>query len=293
MLAGAVTICLVLLWAPVAVAGSARALYYETETRTGALAIERLDLAAPHARTEIVQVGSASENMSLFGIAVAGPYVFWSYEAGPHDRGGVMRASLTGGGVRRLVGNLSAPASLIAVHGFVYWADQEAIGRVALDGSRLRRRFIVVPAEKGGGVADGLASDGTHLYFSRCQDDAIGRADLNGSDLVQQFFSIGPHTRCPQGIAVAGGHIYWTQLGSGLIGRAMLDGQGADSAWLDTGSGAQGPFQVVADTSHVYWTWGGAYRTPNYTGRADADGSNVQSRFLLDSLYPMALSPAG
>jgi hypothetical protein len=162
---------------------------------------------------------------------------------------------------------------------------------VALDGSHLRRRFIVMPAENGGGVADGLASDGAHLYFSRCQDDAIGRADLDGSHLVQQFFSIGPHQACPQGIAIAGGHVYWTQLGSGMIGRAALDGGGADSAWLDTGSGAQGPFQIVADNSHIYWTWGGAYRTPNYTGRADADGSHVQPRFLTDSLYPMALSP--
>jgi hypothetical protein len=171
LLAGAVTICLVLVWAPDATARSARALYYETETRTGTLAIERLDLTAPHTRTQIVQVGTAGRDLSVFGIAVASRYVFWTYQAGPKDRGAIMRASLTGGQVRQVVGNLPAPASLLVLHGFVYWADQ--------------------------------------------------------------------------------------------------------------------------DTSHVYWTWGGAYRTPNYTGRADAGGTRVQPRFLIDSLYPMALSPAG
>jgi virginiamycin B lyase len=286
------TVSFAMLPAAAAVARPAGALYYETETRAGALVIERLDLSAPHTKTQIVQVGTATENLTVFGIAVAGPYVFWSYEAGLHSRGGVMRASLAGGQIRRLAGNVAAPASLIAVNGFVYWADQNAIGRVAYDGSHLRRHFIVLPQEAGGGVADGLASDGAHLYFSRCQDAAIGRADLDGRHVVPGFISIGPHKRCPQGIAVAGDHIYWTQLGSGTIGRATLDGRGANSMWLHTRSGAQGPFQIVADTSHIYWTWGGAYRTPNYTGRADADGSHVQPRFLLDSLYPMALPAA-
>jgi hypothetical protein len=262
MLVGAVMMGLALLCAPMALARSAGALYYETQTRAGALVIERLDLTPPYRKTEVVQVGTAAQNVSLFGIAVAGPYVFWTYEAGPVDRGAIMRASLSGGGVRRLVGNLPAPASLIAVGGFVYWADHSAIGRVALDGSLLRRRFIVLPAERGGGVADGLASDGRHLYFSRCQDNTIGRARLTGGGVVRRFFSIGRSQRCPQGIAIAGRHLYWTQLGSGLIGRATLDGRGADSAWLDTRSGAQGPFQIVADASHIYWTWGGAYHTP-------------------------------
>lgn len=284
-----VALSLALVSAQAAGARPARSLYYETATRNGTLAIERLGLTAPHARTEIVPVASVAQTFSLFGIAVAGPYVFWTYQAGPHDRGAIMRASLSGGGVRRLVGGLPSPASLIAVHGYLYWADQNAIGRVSLNGSHLRRRFIVLPVEKGGGVADGLASDGTHLYFSRCEDDAIGRAALNGRHVVRRYFPAGSPTRCPQGIAIAGHELYWTQLGSGWIGRAAIDGRGADNTWLQTRSGAQGPFQIVADSSHIYWTWGGAYRTPNFTGRADADGSHVRPRFLLDSLYPMAL----
>ncbi len=270
-----------------AVARSASALYYETRTSGGALAIDKLTLSAPRTSTQVVQLG----NVNVFGITLGGSYIYWSTEAGPSDRGAIMRASLNGRHVRRLVAGLKSPESIIAVDGFLYWSDQNAIGRMALDGSHLRRHFIVLPQEKRGGVADGLASDGIHLYFSRCSDDTIGRADLNASHVEDAFISVGRRT-CPQGIAVAGRHIYWTQLGSGTIGRAGLDGRGADGRWLNIRSD-QGPFQVVADSTHVYWTWGGIDGSTPYTGRASADGSNVDRRFLAGSRYPMALGSSG
>ena len=202
-----------------------------------------------------------------------------------------MRASITGGNVRRLVGGLASPASVIAVHRFVYWSDENAIGRAGLDGSRLRPRFIVLPPEVGGAAADGLASDGTHLFFSRCDDHTIGRADLNGSHIEARFLFTGP-TSCPQGLAVAAGHLYWTELGIGAIGRASLTGRHANGTWLEIGSDL-GPFQVVADRAHVYWTWGGVAGTPAYTGRANTNGTKLDRHFLADSIYPLALWPAG
>jgi hypothetical protein len=259
-------------------------LFYESQTSTGILVIDRVLLSAPRRSREVVEVG----NVGVFGIAIGGRHVYWSFEAGPRDQGKIMRASLDGRHVRPLVGELAAPDSVIAVKGFVYWSDRNAIGRVALDGSHLRRRFLVLPQETGGGVADGLASDGSHLYFSRCTQGTIGRADLSGSGVITAFISTGQNS-CPQGLAVAGRHLYWTELGSGTIGRADLDGRNADDGWLNVRS-RQGPFQVVADRAHVYWTWGGVDGSPAYTARADADGSHLDLRFLTDSLYPMALS---
>jgi len=269
---------------PAAIAQTSRALYYETETRAGTLAIDRLSLSPPGASTQVVGLG----DVNLFGIALGGPYIYWSTQAGPKDRGAIMRATLDGGDVRPLVSGLPGPAGLIVVHGFLYWVDQDAIGRVALDGSHLRRRFIAPPPEPGGGVADGLASDGRHLYFTRCTDDEISRENLNGSRIDLGYISLGPDS-CPQGIAVAGGHLYWTQLPSGTIGRATVGGQDANGRWLAIHS-VQGPFQVVADRTHVYWTWGGVAGAPSYTGRADANGSHLEARFLTDSLFPMALA---
>jgi hypothetical protein len=261
-----------------------RALYYETAVGPATFAIDKLNLSAPRASTQVVKVGGAS----VFGIALGGPYVYWSTERGPRDRGAIMRASLDGGHVRRVVGGLTSADSVIAVHGYVYWADQNAIGRVALDGSRLQRHLIALTPEPGFAVADGLASDGTYLYFSRCDGNTIGRADLDGKDVEERLISLGARS-CPQGLAVAGTHIYWTQLGSGTIGRARLNGRDVDRRWLNIRS-RQGPFQLVADRAHVYWTWGGVDGSPSYTGRADANRSHLDRRFLAGSLYPMALS---
>jgi hypothetical protein len=268
-----------------AIAQSSTALYYETTTSNGALAIAKLNLAGPRRSTEIVNVGNAN----LFGIAVGGRYVFWTTEAGTGDRGNVMRATLTGHGVRPLIAGLPAPDAVIAVHGFLYWSDRDAIGRVALNGSHLDRRFIVLPREQGGGVADGLATDGTHLYFSRCLDDSIGRADLDGHHVIRSYISTGGHGSCPQGIAVGGSHLYWTELKAGTIGRASLDRRGVNGRWLNVRTN-QGPFQVVADTAHIYWTWGGVAGSPTWTGRVSADRSHFDPHFLADSLYPMALA---
>jgi hypothetical protein len=263
---------------------SPAALYYETQTGPTSFAIDALALSGDRSSTQVVPL----RNANVYGIALGRRSIYWSTQSGPHDRGAIMRVSLHGGRARRLVGGLTEPSSVVAVGRYVYWVDRHAIGRVALDGSHVRRALIRLPAETGGGVADGLTSDGRHLYFSRCSDNTIGRADLDGHHVHQRFISIGGRT-CPQGLAVAAGHIFWTELGQGIIGRARLDGRHIDADWLHVDS-RQGPFQVAIGDGHVYWTWGGENGTPSYTGRADANRSHLNRRFLPDSMYPMALS---
>jgi hypothetical protein len=205
ILAGLLALVFAGLAVPAALARSSSALYYETETKTGQDAIDRLTLSGARTITQVVQLGQ----VNLFAIALAGPYIYWSTEAGSRDRGAIMRATLDGQNVRRLIGGLPAPASLIAARGFVYWSDKNAIGRMALDGSHMRKQFILLPQEHGGGVDDGLATDGTYLYFTRCSDDTIGRAGLNGHHIDLRFISLGPNN-CPQGISASGRHLYWT-----------------------------------------------------------------------------------
>lgn len=251
-------------------------------------AIDRLSLVAPARTTRVVGLGSGAE---LPAIVVAGRYVYWAVATGHAGADTIMRALLDGRDVRRLVGDLTFPDSLTAAGGYLYWADQNSIGRIGLGGSHLQRRFVSLAQERGGGVAEGLASDGTYLYFSRCQDSEIGRVDLDGTHVDDGFIGLGS-THCPQGLAVAGGEIYWTELGTtgdGTIGRAALDGSGADAGWLDTHTD-QGPFQVAADGSHVYWTSGGAAGSPSFTERANADGSHVDPRFLQGSEFALALA---
>ena len=259
-------------------------LYYEAQTGPRSFAIDELHLSVRRPSTQVV----ALRNANVFGIAVGGRSIYWSTQSGPRDRGAIMRASLVGGRARRLVGGLTDPASVVVVGRHVYWNDRAAIGRVALNGSHPQRKLVRLPAEAGGGVADGLTSDGRHLYFSRCPDNTIGRVDLNGSHVHQRFISVGRRS-CPQGLAAAGGHIFWTELGQGIIGRASLDGRGVKPRWLNIDS-RQGPFQVAVGGGHVYWTWGGENGSPSYTGRANVNRSHLDPRFLPDSMYPMALA---
>ena len=267
-----------------ATAHASSALYFETQTGPARFGIEKLDLSAPRSSTQVV----ALRNANVFGIALGRRAIYWSTESGPRDRGSIMRAPLDGGRPRRLVGDVPDPGSVVVVGDHVYWDDRDAIGRVALDGSHLQRQLIRLPEEPGGGVADGLASDGGHLYFSRCADDTIGRAALNGSLVDLQFISLRART-CPQGLAIAAGHIFWTELGRGMIGRARADGVGVNVRWLRVRS-RQGPFQVAVGDGHVYWTWGGENGSPSYTGRARLKRSHLDRRFLPDSVYPMALA---
>jgi hypothetical protein len=260
------------------------ALYYEAQTGPRSFAIDALDLSVHRHSTQVV----ALRNSNVYGIALGRRSIYWSTQSGPRGRGAIMRASLDGGRARRLVGGLTDPASVVVVGRHVYWDDQSAIGRVALNGSHPQRKLIRLPAESDGGVADGLTSDGRHLYFSRCTDNTIGRADLNGSRVHQRFLSIGGRS-CPQGLAATAGHLFWTELGQGRIGRANLDGRDVKPHWLNVHS-HQGPFQVAVGGDHVYWTWGGENGSPSYTGRANLNRSHLDRRFLLDSMYPMALA---
>ena len=260
------------------------ALYYETQTGPASFAIDRLDLSGARSSTQVV----ALSNSNVFGIALGGRSIYWSTQSGPRDRGSIMRASLDGGPARRLVGALPDLGSVVAVGGDLYWDDRHGIGRVALNGAHLQRRFIRLAPEAGGGAADGLASDGTHLYFSRCSDDTIGRASLNGRHVDPGFISL-RELSCPQGLAASGRHIFWTELGQGWIGRARLDGRHADARWLNVHS-HQGPFQVAVGGGRVYWTWGGENGSPSYTGRAGSHRAHFDRRFLPDSMYPIALS---
>jgi hypothetical protein len=219
----------------------------------------------------VVRVG----DVSVTGMAIADDRLFWVTLTGADD-------SLSYVGLRgaphahTLVGSLPFPVGLVAADGWLYWADQNAIGRVRPDGARLSRQFIKLPQETGGGVADGLATDGHHLFFSRCQDNEIGRVNLGGGDVA--FIKL-PKGSCPQGLAVGGGELYWAEL-DGYVGHATLQGTHIVSKWLNIRT-SQGPFNLAADDDDVYWDWGGVAGSPVHIGRAQVNRHGLHSSILL------------
>jgi hypothetical protein len=228
--------------------------------------------AADGTPEQVVRVG----NVSISGMAIADGRLFWVTDDGASEP----LSYITLGGtphVTTMVTGLNFPVGLVAAGGWLYWADQDAIGRIRPDGAQLTRRFIVLPQEDGGGIAEGLAAAGATLYFTRCQDSEIGQVGDTGASLDMHLITL-PRYACPQQLAAAGDHLYWTELG-GYIGRAAISGSGASDTWLNIRE-TDGPFNVAADGSSVYWDWGGAAGTPEYVGTARANGTGVRTRFV-------------
>jgi hypothetical protein len=233
------------------------------------------------AAKRVVRVG----DVSVTGIAVADNRLFWVTLTGANDV--ISYVGLKGAPhAHMLVGRLDFPVGLVAADGWLYWADENAIGRVHPNGTKLSRQFIKLPQETGGGVANGLATDGHHLYFSRCQNAEIGRANFGGGGVAYIKLS---KASCPQGLAVGGGEMYWAEVG-GHVGRATLQGTHIVSKWLNIHT-SQGPFNLAADDDNIYWDWGGVAGSPIHVGRARVSGRGFDSSIFIGQGAFLLTSP--
>ena len=111
--------------------------------------------------------------------------------------------------------------------------------------------------------------------------NTIGRANLDGTGVDNDFITGISGPVAPVAIAVDGAHIYWTATGRDRIGRANLDGTGVDQSFI---TGASGPLEVAVDAAHLYWT----NNATGTIGRANLDGTGVDQ-----SLIPAPVGRAG
>jgi hypothetical protein len=165
-----------------------------------------------------------------------------------------------GHGRRRvLVGNTDGGASIVASHGYVYWAGAHAIGRVPIAGGRADRRFRPLPADDTGPVttAEGLTISDGYLYFSQCLSDRIGRVALSGPAGRAPVQWVVHTDSCPTDLAVGDGYIYWAGIGGPhggeAIGRASATGQRVQAAWIYMGL----PMRIggpIVYGRRLYWT---------------------------------------
>ena len=85
----------------------------------------------------------------------------------------------------------------------------------------------------------GLAVDANYIYWANSDSTTIGRANLDGTGVNQNFIT---GTSYANGLAVDGNYVYWTNMVTGTIGRANLDGTGVNQNFITTaGGGGSGP----------------------------------------------------
>jgi hypothetical protein len=131
-----------------------------------------------------------------------------------------------------------------------------------------------------------VAVDGAHIYWTVPNANTIGRANLDGSGVNQNFITGGSG---PNGVAVDATHVYWTNIGSqfnpNTIGRADLSGGNVNQSFIpNLGGGA--PEGVAVDSAHVYWT----DVLGDRIARANLDGTGVEDDFIGQARNPTGIA---
>lgn len=143
-----------------------------------------------------------------------------------------------------------------------------------------RRLLVVLSITVVGLTSIGLISGKANadvVYWTSDTSSSIGRADTAGSSP-----SFVVSSGSPTGVAI-GESLLWSNL-SGTIGLLNLDGTAPFDPYFDTGAAIRGGF--ATDGQHIYW----ANYLNNSIGRADMDGTNVNSNFITGSSNPVGLA---
>jgi virginiamycin B lyase len=170
---------------------------------------------------------------------------------------------------------VAAPAQAL-----IYWSSAfvgqnagTSIGRANLNGTHPNQHFITGAADQ----PQGVALNGSHIYWANWASGTIGRANLNGTG-AQENFITGLNGPC--GVAVSSSHVYWVNENTNSIGEANLDGTNPNPSFIthvDPLPSFQAmPCYVAVFRSHIYWGNGPV----GSMGRATLAGKDVQRKFI-------------
>ncbi len=158
------------------------------------------------------------------GVVVTKSYIYWAEDG----NGRVSRAKIDGSDAEPdFLTGLFSPHNLAANSTYLYVADTAAnrIVRVPLNGGPSKTLLTVDSPQ-------GVAVNGSSIYWSNMRQGTIGRADIDGSNINDEFLAPGGWIN---GLAVDASHLYWSGYTSGYMGRADLDGSNANSQFVQTG----------------------------------------------------------
>ena len=236
------------------------------ETGRRGLGRRAVGVTARRMRSVRVVIATAAAVLLVGGAARAEAYVYWP-NASTDTIG---RANLDGSGVNNSFVSTAVGACGVAVDsGYVYWAGGTTtgyVGRASLSTQVAENTFITAHDP----LPCGVAVDGSDVYWDNYILGAIGRANLDGSNIQNSFIPGGTNPQTP---AVGGGYIYWVNKDNNSIGRADFNGSNVDQNFIATGVH---PVGVAVDSGYIYW----ASPHDGTIGRANLNGSGVNGSFI-------------
>jgi hypothetical protein len=207
---------------------------------------------------------------------------------GTEDLGGgigeIWRANLDGSGVDENFILSRDHSDAIAVNSqHIYWSTNDdgacsgtpGIDRANLDGSNKQYGVICDLQTL---APKGLEADSHYIYWSWIDASGashIGRANLDGSGVDENFISFAPNTYSTGGLAVDSNYIYWAEPENlqAFIGRANLDG--SNPGFVFAGGPDTFTSDVAVGDQYFYWTQAGVYSGITSIWRANLDGSGA------------------
>ncbi len=128
--------------------------------------------------------------------------------------------------------------------------------------------------------ATGMVTQGSFLYWADPVKGTIGRSNLDGSGVNDEFIA---GLGSPRWLAADSKYLYWTDLHEGneeegTIGRVELNGENPEPEFIE---GLNRPQGVAVSATNIYWAAEGAGKSnePASIGRAGIEGDAVEAEW--------------
>src|SRR6478609_1342101 len=178
--------------------------------------------------------------------------------------------------------------------------------------------------------AVGVTTDSEYVYWADPSLGSIGRAKLDGEEVLPTFIPIGagecesetnpvnepgvykkvPVPSSPRYVAVDAGHVYWTNSGrraengeplegGGTIGRAGIKGEAIEPNFIcgevKTSPGKKlvsNPQGIAVNSEHIYWANAAQDPIKRSSARAKPNGEGVEGKFfpVIGGLLPQGVA---
>ena len=185
------------------------------------------------------------------------------------------------------------PNDTVFQSGYAYWSQGASIYRVAVNEATAVASLVNTAnpgawkSPSGATAIEGVASDGTYLYYVDRTNAKIGRIAIADGTVNTDFVTnltngiSSPSTASPYGLDVDSSYIYWTDSANNTIGRAPITGSSSPSGNFITGANAPrgvtvgGPFSSLSPSAQSFGSQpvaGGA--TPDQTFTLSSSGAS-------------------